>query len=158
LILLDTNLLLRLRNTSDPEHPACRRALELAEQRGLRPAICAQVLVEFWVVATRPKTVNGLGFEPEDAARDLQTFLDTLTFLPDPRDLFERWFGFVSRERVCGRPSHDARIGALMEGHGVRKILTLNPYDFRRFAGLEAITPTEFIGAADATGETETTA
>jgi predicted nucleic acid-binding protein len=151
LILLDTNLLLRLRNTSDPDHAIRRQALEVAEGRSLRPAIAAQVLMEFWVVATRPKSVNGLGFEPDDVARDLRTFLDTLTFLPDPRDLFDRWLHLVTRERVCGRPGHDARIVGLMEAHGVRTLLTLNPGDFKRFPTITALTPSEFVASGATT-------
>ena len=67
-------------------------------------------------------------------------------------DLIQPTSGTVE---VNGKPAHDARIGALMDGHGVRRILTLNPHDFRRFAGVEATTPAEFIVDADNAGGTD---
>jgi len=41
-------------------------------QRGDHPCLVPQVLYEFWVVATRPKAVNGLGLTVAAAAKSVQ--------------------------------------------------------------------------------------
>jgi len=64
-ILVDTNVLLRLSDTGSDEHMLCNEAVPRLLQRGDLLHICAQVVIEYWVVATRPQTVNGLGFEPK---------------------------------------------------------------------------------------------
>lgn len=40
---------------------------------------------------------------------------------------------------------HDTRLVALMEVHGVRHILTLNPGDFARFEHVLTVTPDEML-------------
>ena len=60
--LLDTNLLLRLADAQSPEHAVAEAAIEHLIARQESVFISAQVLVEFWAVATRPESVNGLGW------------------------------------------------------------------------------------------------
>jgi predicted nucleic acid-binding protein len=71
--LVDTNILVRLRELNSPDYPACTRALSRLLQRGDGLFICAQVAIEYWVVATRPKAANGLGLSPAEAEADLRT-------------------------------------------------------------------------------------
>jgi predicted nucleic-acid-binding protein len=63
--LLDTNILLR---SSDPDSPlqslADNSVAEL-RNRGNLVYITSQTIIEFWVVATRPVEVNGLGWSVE---------------------------------------------------------------------------------------------
>ncbi len=61
-VLLDTNILLRLSATQAPEHADVVRAVTALLTRGDVPVIAAQVLIELWVVATRPTNVNGFGW------------------------------------------------------------------------------------------------
>ena len=59
--LVDTNILTRM---TDPAHAMHREALDavtLLIQQGHRLHVVPQNLYEFWVVATRPLNVNGLG-------------------------------------------------------------------------------------------------
>jgi predicted nucleic acid-binding protein len=58
--LLDTNILLR---SLQPHHPHCsavERALTVLRTRDEGLHIAAQNLIEFWAVATRPQSENGL--------------------------------------------------------------------------------------------------
>jgi predicted nucleic-acid-binding protein len=65
--LLDTNILVRLANVNDAQHPvATWAALEL-HRRGEILHITLQVLIEFRNVATRPKSANGAGLPILDA-------------------------------------------------------------------------------------------
>lgn len=59
--LLDTNILLRLIETSSPQHQETVHAVKkvLTDQDDLY--LIYESLIEFWVVATRAVTSNGLG-------------------------------------------------------------------------------------------------
>ena len=59
--LIDTNILVRLANIADASHAVAVRAVLELHRRGEALHLTAQVRIEFRNVATRPKTVNGLG-------------------------------------------------------------------------------------------------
>ena len=67
-ILLDTNVVLRLAKTEDAQHELVRTAVGIRALRGDDGVLAPQVLIEFWVVATRPPDVNGFGWSPAVAA------------------------------------------------------------------------------------------
>ena len=148
MILVDTNVLVRLRDEMSPEHADCRRVLEAAADGRLNLVCCAQVIIEYWAVATRPKNVNGLGLMPEAASADLYNLLDVIDLIPEPPDVGTRWLTLVSTHRVSGRPSHDARIVALMEAEGIQQIVTLNAGDFARFKTIKCLTPEQLMASA----------
>ena len=69
MILLDTNLLVRLANKTHPTYTVSRSAIQTLLTRGGRIIIVPQNLYEFWAVATRapgvpPTGQNGLGMTP----------------------------------------------------------------------------------------------
>ncbi len=96
-VLVDTNVLLRLRDTADPDHPACVQLVEAehAVRHDLR--MCAQVMIEYWAAATRPATVNGMGVSVADARSDLMGFSRFLPMLPEPENIAEHWLAIVTR-------------------------------------------------------------
>src|SRR5436190_2232870 len=110
-------------------------------EAGQELCIGAQNLMEFWVVATRPVEVNGLGLSPLEARAAINDLLASYTVLRDPPDLLERWLELCTRYAVSGRPAHDARLVALMLAHGVTHVLTLNSSDFTRYVELTCLTP-----------------
>ncbi len=63
--LLDTNILLRLSNPSDRQHFLVTTAIATLLKQGDECYLSVQVLIELWVVATRPIDVNGLGWSIE---------------------------------------------------------------------------------------------
>ena len=67
IVLLDTNVLLRLDHVGHPHRQIAREAVERLLDEQHQPRILPQVLYEYWVVATRPAETNGLGFSIEDA-------------------------------------------------------------------------------------------
>jgi predicted nucleic acid-binding protein len=77
--LLDTNILLRLSETRSPFHPICKQAISSLLAKGDLLFLCAQNLIEYWAVATRPATVNGLGFDPVQAEIELRDSRNGLT-------------------------------------------------------------------------------
>ena len=73
-VLLDTNILLRLSATQAAEHADVVRAVASLLSRGDEPVITPQVLIELWVVATRPTNVNGFGWTPAQTEHVVVSF------------------------------------------------------------------------------------
>jgi predicted nucleic acid-binding protein len=59
--LLDTNILLRASDKTSSSYHLAVNAVARLISVGHECVITPQVLIEFWVVATRPLEVNGLG-------------------------------------------------------------------------------------------------
>jgi predicted nucleic acid-binding protein len=72
-VLLDTNILLRLLQPHSLYAPIAERALNALRSRNEALQITAQNIVEFWAVATRPVTENGLGMTVEQAMAEVTT-------------------------------------------------------------------------------------
>lgn len=144
-ILVDANVLVRLRDADSPEHANCMALYRAAANRQFDLRVCAQVLIEFWVVVTRPRAANGMGLLPIDADRDLRDFLTVFPVLSEPSDVLGRWHELVVQHGVVGKPAHDARLVALMDTHAVREVLTLNVADFSRYRQVTAITPGQLL-------------
>jgi hypothetical protein len=99
-----------------------------------------QNISEFWNVMTRPVTANGLGFSPAFALGEVEKIETVLTLLPDSAATYQEWKRLVVSHAVRGAKVHDARLVAIMNVHGVRRILTFNAGDFARFE-IEALHP-----------------
>lgn len=143
--LLDTNVLLRWSDEDNPCHLECANAVEHIIRRDDRPCTCAQCLIEYWVVATRPREVNGLGLSIAEARVGLADVRGVFVCLPEPPDMADRWERIIADHEVQGKQAHDARLVALMLSHGVTHILTLNTADFARYPEITALTPAEIL-------------
>ena len=69
-VLVDTNILVRVRQAVNPHQAVCRQVLELNTVTRLKLCVCAQTIIEYWVVATRPVAQNGGGLTPAEAGAD----------------------------------------------------------------------------------------
>src|SRR5690242_6627185 len=94
--LLDTNVLLRSVQKAAPEHPIVMSAISRLTARGEEIYVAAQVLVEFWVVATRPTNVNGFGWDPVLVAAEINQVLNQFPLLDEPVGLFADWLNLVT--------------------------------------------------------------
>ncbi len=79
MILLDTNLLVRMTRPLDPQCGVARAAIQTCRARGDRLIVVPRNLYEFWAVATRPLGPppggqNGVGMTPAQAAQWLRFF------------------------------------------------------------------------------------
>lgn len=142
-ILLDTNILLRLIDVAAPAHLTTRRAIAKLRADSEDLLIAPQNLFEFWVVATRPVAVNGLGKSAAEAAADLSRCRSLFLLLDDSPAIYPTWERQVSTSGVLGKKAHDARLVAAMMVHGVGRLLTFNVPDFRPYPGVRAETPDE---------------
>lgn len=59
--LLGTNVLLRLTDRRNPQHPLVRTAVRKLRRQGHQLSVTLQNCVEFWNVFTRPVARNGFG-------------------------------------------------------------------------------------------------
>ena len=142
LILVDTNILLRLVEPGHSRHAESVRAVRVLRSAGHTLCVVPQVHYEFWVAATRPLAQNGLGM----TAADAQILLDRLgqplfRMLRDERAIYEPWRELVGKFQVLGKRAHDARLAAAMLRHGVTHLLTANLADFRRYPTITLIDP-----------------
>ena len=140
-VLLDTNILTRLAQHAHPMHAAARDAVAALQRAGETLRLVPQNLYEFWVVATRPVTVNGLGFTAPQAEAELTRLEALFPPLPESPAVFAEWRRLVVAHSVLGKNAHDARLVAAMRTHGVTHLLTFNVADFSRFPGITVFDP-----------------
>jgi predicted nucleic acid-binding protein len=136
--LVDTTILVRLENASDPDHAVAARATMALHQRGETLCLTPQNVVEFWNVATRPQATNGLGASPAEATASIAQFESAFSLLPDTPDIFPAWKAIVQSLGIIGKQVHDARLVAVCHVHGVTHLLT---FYVRHFARMAAVGP-----------------
>ncbi|MBC5795455.1 type II toxin-antitoxin system VapC family toxin [Sphaerospermopsis sp. LEGE 00249] len=98
--------------------------------RGGQCFITSQVIIEFWVVATRPVNVNGLGWTVEQTTQAVQMLISQFDLLAETPDVFSIWLNLVTTYNISGKRTHDIHILAVMIAHNISHVLTLNPKDF----------------------------
>jgi len=138
-ILLDSNLLVLLTNSADPQCAVSRSAIHKLLARPERHILVPQNLYEFWAVATRsagnpPAGQNGLGMTCDQASQWLAFFQRRFTFLPDRDELSSRWHALFKTHGIKGFRSHDVRLVAAMETYGIPRLLTFTIQDIKGFA------------------------
>jgi predicted nucleic acid-binding protein len=131
---VDTSVAVRQTDRQSIDHPVAVNALAVLRSRRDRLHIISQNVIEFWAVATRPLSVNGLGLSTHDAETERALLEAAFILLPDPPGLYTRWVELVNTYGISGKPTHDARIVAAMMELGITHILTFNVTDFARFA------------------------
>jgi len=143
-ILLDTSVLVRERDTGDPYHSLTISCVRRLWQSQCSVCITTQSLIEYWSVATRPAEVRGgLGLSPQTAIGDIEHFLNIHEFVEEPTGILQQWISLVHRYQVRGKQVWDARLVAVMELLGIRHLLTFNKGDFLRYPSISVWTPLE---------------
>jgi len=99
-------------------------------------------IVEFWSVASRPISANGLGLTIEDAEFELDGLEKLFRVFPE-LPIHEERQRIAVKYRVSGKSVHDARLVAAMIVHGVDQILTFNPRDFFRYTEIAVLDPAQ---------------
>ncbi len=134
--LLDTNILVRLANTSDVQFPVAAKAVLELHRGGEALNITPQVLIEFRNVATRPKKMNGVGLSIEETEGHAATFEARFPFLAETAEVFPAWKAIVRGVGVIGKQVHDARLVAICHVHKVSHLLTFNLTHFNRMTAI----------------------
>lgn len=98
--LLDTNVVLRFCNPSDVQHHLAVEAISCVINQADECFITAQVLIEFWVVATRPVEVNGLGWTTEKTRKIIDDTIARFPMLEEYPQIFPNWLDLVTTDKV----------------------------------------------------------
>ena len=145
LYLLDTNILLRIADTSSPQHHLVLTAITNILSHGDKCVITSQVLIEFWVVATRPVEVNGLGWTTQLTTEKLRQFITQFRLLQETEEIFANWFKLVNTHKIKGKRTHDVRLLAIMIVYNIPYLLTFNSNDFITVSGITIIEPQNLL-------------
>jgi predicted nucleic acid-binding protein len=132
--LVDSNVLVRLANSADPQHTIATKAVVELHGRRERLHLTPQVLIEFRSVAMRPVAQNGLGLSPAKTEAKAVGFEAAFPLLPDTADVYTTWKLVVSAFGTIGKQVHDARLIAVCNVHAMTHLLTFNLADFARTA------------------------
>jgi predicted nucleic acid-binding protein len=108
---------------------------------GDRLVIAAQVLFEFWSVATRPVSANGLGWTTPQARTAVAGFRGRFTLLAEPPEAIDLWLDLVATHDLKGKRVHDAHLLATMKANGIERLLTFNVGDFPTDPGYTILAP-----------------
>lgn len=136
LVVVDTNVLLAATDTSRAAHAA---AAEFFNEDPRRLAISPQIVREYLAVATRAVEVNGLGMTLDDAATNVEQFLDDMQLLSEDGGTTRRLVELVTHGFAAGKQVHDANVVAVALAHRAGAIVTGDTRHFLRFADLIAI-------------------
>jgi predicted nucleic acid-binding protein len=139
--LLDTNVLLYLANPAAPEHASAKAAVAKLLVGDERPVIAAQVLYEFWSVATRPAAANGLGWSVAQARAEVETVRARFFLLEESPAVIDLWLDLAVAHGLKGKRIHDVHLVATMKANGVTRLLTFNAADFPVELGVSILTP-----------------
>ncbi len=142
--LADSNILLRVSQTSDRHYFVVRRSLETLWSRGDELCYTSQNLAEFWNVCTRPATSReGFGLSVAETDKRAKLIESRFTFLPDSKKVHDEWRRLVVAYSVEGVSVHDARLVAAMIVHGVKNILSIDAADFALYSEITALHPSD---------------
>lgn len=142
-ILADTNIWLRIADPDAVQNPVAVRAVARLLAEGHELCICAQNLIEFWAVATRPTNANGLGWTTEAATAEIAGLEMRFVLLPDTPEIFTIWKTLVQNTEVRGKRTHDARLAAVYFAHRAEALLTFNADDFAALPALRLLDPAQ---------------
>jgi predicted nucleic acid-binding protein len=144
-VLVDTNILIRISQKNHPQFVFADAALQKLWDAKHELRIVPQVLYEYWAVATRAVEHNGLGFSVQIVAADLERFKTLFSVLRDERGVLEPWQRLALENQAVGKRSHDVRLVAAMQRHGLTHLLTFNAADFKRFSGITLLDPLALV-------------
>jgi predicted nucleic acid-binding protein len=139
--LLDTNILLRGGDPGSPLQSLTDASVTQLLRMGDQLYVTSQNMIEFWVVATRPTEVNGLGWSVARTRTEIEQILNQFPLLEETSQVFPYWFNLVTTYQFQGKRVHDARLVAVMLAHGITHLLTLNPDDFKGINEISVVHP-----------------
>jgi predicted nucleic acid-binding protein len=142
-VLIDSNVLIFSVQKRHPWREESIRALEFFLATGESVCVFLQNIAEFWNVCTRPADKNGLGLNVDETERRLMDLDPILTLLHDTPAVYPEWRKLLVQHGVKGVQVHDARLVAAMRIHGIDRILTYNPGDFKRYRDITVVHPKE---------------
>ncbi len=134
--MIDTNVLVYSTISSSPMHQESREHLAALVDEGIELCITPQITREYLVVLARGEIFERQ-FTVEEALGELDAIFPTFALLDETAEARHHLRELIQRYQVRGKAIHDANIVATMLTHGVKRLMTYNPDDFRRFREIE---------------------
>lgn len=138
-VFVDTNVLLAATDRDRPQHQYALNFLDEGLRGSLRLFVTGQIFREYLVVATRPRDVNGLGLSPRDALKNVRGFKTVLQVLPEDDETAGALMTMIQKYELKGKRIHDANLIASMIRHGLHRLKTYNPSDFKAFPDVDLV-------------------
>ncbi len=139
-VFLDTNVLVYVSRPTAPQHSVARGVLGRLEADGGPLWVSQQVLREYVSVVTRPQA-TAPALPMATAVADVGRFRASFEIAEDSAAVLDRLLALLVVHPGAGKQVHDANLIATMLEHGVRRLLTFNAADFRRFVGAIDLVP-----------------
>ena len=140
-VFVDTNVLLYASRPKANEHARSQAALSRMRQDDTPLWLSRQVFREYLAVATRPQA-SGPALPMAAAIADVHGFHAGFNVAEDGASVFDRLLQLLAAHPGGGKQVHDANMAATMLEHRIRRLLTFNAADFRRFGSLiEVVVP-----------------
>lgn len=131
-VFLDTSLIIPATVEAHPSHRAASDFVDQLLSGTAQVCISPQICREFLVVLTR-QPVSGRTFQLDEALAALEVWTTGCVLLGESEKSVRECLGLIRRHAVLGKQIHDCNIVATMVAHGVRRLATRNPADFKRF-------------------------
>jgi len=132
---IDTSVLLHATLIDSPWHAACEDAVRREHTSASELCISSQIIREMLIRITHPLTLNRpVPYTSAEAVEMMQPIVAAFTII-EPASV-SILLGLVKRFDVIGKQVHDCFIVATMLDANVRRLVTRNAPDFRRFESL----------------------
>lgn len=131
-VFIDTNILLRMILTQMNQHAEVDALVKRTIHEGAELWISGQVIREFIVQATHPRTLA----EPltiEQVVREIEAMKPLFQIADETAAVRDKLLELLQQYPTQGKQVHDANIVATMLVYEIDKLLTLNVDDLKRF-------------------------
>lgn len=131
-VFLDTNILLRMILTQMNQHAEVDALVKRTIREGAELWISGQVIREFIVQATHPRTLA----EPltiEQVVREIEAMKPLFQIADETAAVRDKLLELLQQYPTQGKQVHDANIVATMLAYEIDTLLTLNVDDLKRF-------------------------
>lgn len=139
-IFIDTNVLVFATIPSSPMHRPALAALHAIALSGAETWISRQIIREFLVYLTRPGVFKST--TASSAAAGQAASLASIYQIADETPaVTTQLLDLLRAIGANGKQIHDANIVATMQVYGIRRLLTHNVSDFKRYSSLITVIP-----------------
>lgn len=141
-VFIDTNVLVYANSATAPLRDAARFRLNELMVEGATLWISRQILREYLATMTRARMLEK-PVPPAKVIEDVRRFESEFTIAEDGPTVTAGLLALLGAIPMGGKQIHDANIVATMSASGLRRLLTHNAADFRRFSATVEIIPLE---------------
>lgn len=139
-VFIDTNVLVYISRPNAQRHAVARAVLGRLEVEGNPLWISAQVMREYLAVVIRQQSAVP-PIPIATALGDVRRFRRSFEIANDSPAVLDRLLRLLAAHPSSGKQVHDANLAATMLTHGIRRLLTFNTADFRRFGTVIHLEP-----------------